>query len=99
MNMVIDGHCLRKALEDEVQEKFLNVCKLCKAVVCCRVSPLQKVCADGSLRWIDILTPCLCWMKSASALKASCQMCEIMKFLNQPREVILLDSAHNTLLF
>eukprot|EP00241_Pyramimonas_parkeae_P000712 CAMPEP_0114248118 /NCGR_PEP_ID=MMETSP0058-20121206/13395_1 /TAXON_ID=36894 /ORGANISM="Pyramimonas parkeae, CCMP726" /LENGTH=1017 /DNA_ID=CAMNT_0001361489 /DNA_START=230 /DNA_END=3280 /DNA_ORIENTATION=+ len=42
MNMVIDGHCLRKALEDEVQEKFLNVCKLCKAVVCCRVSPLQK---------------------------------------------------------
>jgi phospholipid-transporting ATPase len=42
MALVIDGHTLNYALEDDTKETFLELAMLCKAVVCCRVSPLQK---------------------------------------------------------
>lgn len=41
--VVIDGDALKLALGDpDVQKKFLLLCKQCKAVLCCRVSPAQK---------------------------------------------------------
>ncbi|KAJ3194673.1 hypothetical protein HK101_002203 [Irineochytrium annulatum] len=40
--LIIDGKSLGFALEDDVKILFLELACLCKAVVCCRVSPLQK---------------------------------------------------------
>lgn len=40
--LVIDGNSLYFALEPECADEFLELCCLCKAVLCCRVSPLQK---------------------------------------------------------
>jgi phospholipid-transporting ATPase len=42
MVLVIDGKSLTFALEDDIKDTFLELAMLCKAVVCCRVSPLQK---------------------------------------------------------
>ena len=39
---IIDGRSLTFALEDDIKFTFLELATLCKAVVCCRVSPLQK---------------------------------------------------------
>ena len=40
--LVIDGKSLNFALEDDIKEIFLELAILCKSVICCRVSPLQK---------------------------------------------------------
>lgn len=40
--LIIDGHSLTFALEPELEDIFLNLATRCKAVICCRVSPLQK---------------------------------------------------------
>ena len=40
--LIIDGKSLTYALDPEIKEIFLELGLLCKAVVCCRVSPLQK---------------------------------------------------------
>lgn len=40
--VVIDGDTLKLCLEDELKNKFLLLCKQCKSVLCCRVSPAQK---------------------------------------------------------
>lgn len=40
--LIIDGHSLGYALEPELEDMFLNLASRCKAVICCRVSPLQK---------------------------------------------------------
>lgn len=41
--VVIDGDALKIALGDaDTQRKFLLLCKQCRAVLCCRVSPAQK---------------------------------------------------------
>lgn len=41
--VVIDGDALKLALSTEdIKRKFLLLCKNCKAVLCCRVSPSQK---------------------------------------------------------
>ncbi|KAG8926722.1 hypothetical protein FRC02_008714 [Tulasnella sp. 418] len=40
--LVIDGKSLTFALEKDISKTFLELAVLCKAVVCCRVSPLQK---------------------------------------------------------
>ncbi|KAJ2960716.1 hypothetical protein NQZ79_g3924 [Umbelopsis isabellina] len=40
--LVIDGRALTFALEKDIEKIFLDLAKRCKAVVCCRVSPLQK---------------------------------------------------------
>ncbi|XP_024380189.1 phospholipid-transporting ATPase 3 isoform X3 [Physcomitrium patens] len=43
MALVIDGRCLMYALDPLIgRGTLLKLCMLCKAVVCCRVSPLQK---------------------------------------------------------
>lgn len=40
--LIIDGKSLGFALEKELSKTFLELAVMCKAVVCCRVSPLQK---------------------------------------------------------
>ncbi|KAI9780453.1 MAG: hypothetical protein M1839_006727 [Geoglossum umbratile] len=40
--LVIDGRSLTYALEKEMEKIFLDLAVMCKAVICCRVSPLQK---------------------------------------------------------
>lgn len=40
--LVIDGHSLGYALEPELDDLFLALATRCRAVICCRVSPLQK---------------------------------------------------------
>ncbi|KAL2842245.1 hypothetical protein BJY01DRAFT_216819 [Aspergillus pseudoustus] len=40
--VVIDGETLKIMLTDEMKQRFLLLCKQCKSVLCCRVSPAQK---------------------------------------------------------
>lgn len=40
--VVIDGETLILMLTDELKQRFLLLCKQCKSVLCCRVSPAQK---------------------------------------------------------
>ena len=40
--LVIDGKSLTFALEKDMEKLFLDLATMCKAVICCRVSPLQK---------------------------------------------------------
>ncbi|ESZ97202.1 phospholipid-transporting ATPase [Sclerotinia borealis F-4128] len=40
--LVIDGKSLTYALEKDLEKDFLDLAVMCKAVICCRVSPLQK---------------------------------------------------------
>lgn len=40
--LVIDGESLKLVLGDDLRQRFLLLCKECKAVLCCRVSPAQK---------------------------------------------------------
>uniref|UniRef100_A0A8C6VFL5 Phospholipid-transporting ATPase n=1 Tax=Naja naja TaxID=35670 RepID=A0A8C6VFL5_NAJNA len=40
--LIVDGQTLKYALSFEVRQSFLDLALSCKAVICCRVSPLQK---------------------------------------------------------
>ncbi len=40
--IVIDGDSLKLVLHDDLRQRFLLLCKQCKSVLCCRVSPAQK---------------------------------------------------------
>lgn len=40
--LVIDGDTLKIVLDDRLRQKFLLLCKECRSVLCCRVSPSQK---------------------------------------------------------
>ncbi|PHH63976.1 hypothetical protein CDD81_5195 [Ophiocordyceps australis] len=40
--LIIDGKSLTFALEADLEKLFLDLAVVCKAVICCRVSPLQK---------------------------------------------------------
>jgi phospholipid-transporting ATPase len=40
--LIIDGKSLTYALEKDMEKQFLDLAVMCKAVICCRVSPLQK---------------------------------------------------------
>ena len=41
--LVVDGPTLTHALSPGLKELFLSVACMCKAVMCCRATPLQKV--------------------------------------------------------
>jgi len=43
MAVVIEGHSLRVALEATNRKNFMRLCQLCRTVIFCRVTPLQKV--------------------------------------------------------
>ncbi|KAI9735475.1 MAG: hypothetical protein M1818_006481 [Claussenomyces sp. TS43310] len=54
--LVIDGFTLRWALRDELKQKFL-LCKQCKSVLCCRVSPAQKAAVCAMVKTgLDVMT-------------------------------------------
>ena len=40
--MLITGGALFHALSEDLKLKFLELSTMCKAVICCRVTPLQK---------------------------------------------------------
>ncbi|XP_030014862.1 phospholipid-transporting ATPase ID isoform X2 [Sphaeramia orbicularis] len=40
--LVINGHSLAHALEADMEGEFVSTACACKAVICCRVTPLQK---------------------------------------------------------
>ncbi|XP_055020272.1 phospholipid-transporting ATPase ID isoform X2 [Boleophthalmus pectinirostris] len=40
--LVINGHSLAHALEADMENEFVSCACACKAVICCRVTPLQK---------------------------------------------------------
>lgn len=42
MALIIDGKSLGFALDRNLEKQFLDLAVICKAVICCRVSPLQK---------------------------------------------------------
>ncbi|KAK9820083.1 hypothetical protein WJX72_005942 [[Myrmecia] bisecta] len=42
IGLVIEGGALAVALKAQNEDTFLDLCKLCQGVVCCRVSPMQK---------------------------------------------------------
>lgn len=56
--VVIDGDALKLALaNDDIKRKFLLLCKQCKAVLCCRVSPAQKAAVVKMVKdTLDVMT-------------------------------------------
>lgn len=55
--LIIDGIALKWAFEPECKEIFLEVATRCSAVLCCRVSPLQKAKAVELIkRWRNVMT-------------------------------------------
>ncbi|WIA18543.1 hypothetical protein OEZ85_009989 [Tetradesmus obliquus] len=42
VGLVIDGAALAVALQPQHEDELLALCKECRAVICCRVSPMQK---------------------------------------------------------
>ncbi|KAJ8297759.1 hypothetical protein KUTeg_024290 [Tegillarca granosa] len=42
VGLIIDGQTLKYALSCDCRQDFLDIAISCKAVICCRVSPLQK---------------------------------------------------------
>lgn len=49
LSLLIDGKCLMYALDPSLRSMLLNLSLNCSAVVCCRVSPLQKAQVSLSL--------------------------------------------------
>ncbi|KAJ3498920.1 hypothetical protein NLG97_g735 [Lecanicillium saksenae] len=55
--LVIDGFALRWALHDRLRQKFLLLCKQCRSVLCCRVSPAQKASVVAMVKnGLDVMT-------------------------------------------
>lgn len=55
--LVIDGFSLRWALHDRLKQKFLLLCKQCRSVLCCRVSPAQKAAVVAMVKnGLDVMT-------------------------------------------
>ncbi|KAK7684577.1 phospholipid transporting ATPase [Cerrena zonata] len=56
--VVVDGDALKLALSnEETKRKFLLLCKQCKAVLCCRVSPAQKAAVVKLVKdTLDVMT-------------------------------------------
>ncbi|KAJ1335621.1 phospholipid-translocating ATPase [Microdochium nivale] len=55
--LIIDGFTLRWVLHDDLRQKFLLLCKQCKAVLCCRVSPAQKAAVVSMVKTgLDVMT-------------------------------------------
>ena len=47
VGLVVDGGALAVMLHPEHQDGFVQLCSACRSVVCCRVSPMQKVGGGG----------------------------------------------------
>lgn len=55
--LVIDGETLKLVLDDRLKQKFLLLCKECRSVLCCRVSPAQKASVVQMVKHgLDVMT-------------------------------------------
>ena len=55
--IVIDGDALKLVLDQGLRQKFLLLCKMCKSVLCCRVSPAQKAAVVQMVKnGLDVMT-------------------------------------------
>ncbi|KAG9250097.1 uncharacterized protein F5Z01DRAFT_630354 [Emericellopsis atlantica] len=55
--LVIDGYALRWVLNERLRQKFLLLCKQCRSVLCCRVSPAQKASVVAMVKnGLDVMT-------------------------------------------
>lgn len=55
--IIIDGDTLKLALDDSMKRKFLLLCRRCRSVLCCRVSPSQKAAVVNMVKnGLDCLT-------------------------------------------
>ncbi|KAH7175458.1 hypothetical protein EDB81DRAFT_635374 [Dactylonectria macrodidyma] len=55
--VVVDGFTLRWVLNERLKQKFLLLCKQCKSVLCCRVSPAQKAAVVSMVKnGLDVMT-------------------------------------------
>ena len=55
--LVIDGETLKLVLDDKLKQKFLLLCKECRSVLCCRVSPAQKAAVVRMVKLgLDVMT-------------------------------------------
>lgn len=55
--IVIDGDSLKLVLDEKLRQKFLLLCKQCKSVICCRVSPAQKAAVVSMVKGgLDVMT-------------------------------------------
>lgn len=55
--VVIDGDSLKLLLDERLRQKFLLLCKQCKSVLCCRVSPAQKAAVVQMVKnGLDVMT-------------------------------------------
>jgi phospholipid-translocating ATPase len=55
--LIIDGDALKLVLEEPLKSKFLLLCKQCKSVICCRVSPSQKALVVRMVKvGLDVMT-------------------------------------------
>lgn len=42
ISLVIDGRTLAMALSSDLHDRFVELARCCRSVLCCRVTPLQK---------------------------------------------------------
>lgn len=55
--LVIDGDSLKLVLDDSLRQKFLLLCKQCKSILCCRVSPSEKAAVVRMVKsGLDVMT-------------------------------------------
>ncbi|KAL5118976.1 phospholipid transporting ATPase [Pleosporales sp. CAS-2024a] len=55
--IIIDGDTLKLALDESMKRKFLLLCRRCRSVLCCRVSPSQKAAVVNMVKTgLDCLT-------------------------------------------
>ncbi|KAH6679777.1 P-type ATPase-like protein [Halenospora varia] len=55
--IVIDGESLKLVLDPQLRQRFLLLCKQCKSVLCCRVSPAQKAAVVQMVKnGLDVMT-------------------------------------------
>jgi len=55
--IVIDGDSLKLVLDETLRQKFLLLCKQCRSVLCCRVSPAQKAAVVAMVKGgLDVMT-------------------------------------------
>jgi phospholipid-translocating ATPase len=55
--VIVDGDSLKLVLDESLKRKFLLLCKQCRAVLCCRVSPSQKAAVVNMVKTgLDCLT-------------------------------------------
>ena len=55
--LVIDGDTLKLVLDERTRQRFLLLCKECRSVLCCRVSPSQKAAVVQMVKnGLDVMT-------------------------------------------